>query len=107
MKRDIKQTDTHTHTQIGPVGRFNEKNNTFYYQNSILEVVPASQKSNKIKFNSNFKTKDLNFTGHMLFHCHNCSKREGMAMHTCTIHMIKKNLESKFRSCKKKCGAGT
>ena len=24
----------------------------------------------------------------LLFHCHNCSKREGMAMHICTINMV-------------------
>ena len=52
------------------------KNNTFYDQNKILEVVPTSQKSNKIKIDTNCKTKYLNFTGHILFHCHNCSKRE-------------------------------
>ena len=49
------------------------KNNTFYDKNYILEVVPASQKFNKIKIDSKCKTKDLNFTGHILFHCHNCS----------------------------------
>ena len=64
------------------------KNNTFYNQNKILEVVPASQKSNKIQMDSNCKTKDLNFTGHILFHCHSGSKRKGMAMHTWTINMI-------------------
>ena len=48
-------------------------NYTFYDQNKILEVVPASQKLNKIKIDTNCKTKYLNFTGYILFHCHNCS----------------------------------
>ena len=86
------------------------KNNTFYYQNQILEVVPASQKSNKIQMDSNCKTKTLNFTGHVVFHCHNCSKREGMAMHTWTINVIiflkKRFIESKFIVAKKSVTLG-
>ena len=40
------------------------------------------------KFIQTLKKKDLNFTGHISFHCHNFSNREGMAMHTCTKNII-------------------